>query len=279
VSTQPTNETTIRIDFADRSEAERAFPSIEILLGEMGQVGTLSMSSSSQPPSAADAGDVQRVVEVLTYIANLQKNLDGSSAEEAALTAESEAKKVLATARRLLDAPPGPTDARIEKLQAFKNWVHAYLDEHGVPHHPPGVHGAEGCRIGDRMDWLMERLRKAEADAPPWVGERMQPSSGRTRIATKALEEIANNDSLASGYLKSIAAKALCEFALAAPAPAEGARAKAEACETVGPRNITTPPRWDEYDTYRLAGGNLGYDEWLAASAPAGGVATGEGGE
>lgn len=42
-----------------------------------------------------------------------------------------------------------------DKLQAFKDWVHNYLDRHGVPHHPPGTHGAAGCRIGDRMDWLM----------------------------------------------------------------------------------------------------------------------------
>lgn len=50
--------------------------------------------------------------------------------------------------------------AERDKLQAFKDWVHAYLDSHDVPHHPPGTHGAAGCRIGDRMDWLM-----AERDA------------------------------------------------------------------------------------------------------------------
>lgn len=46
-----------------------------------------------------------------------------------------------------------------DKLQAFKDWTHSYLDAQGVPHHPPGSHGAEGCRIGDRMDWLMGSLR------------------------------------------------------------------------------------------------------------------------
>lgn len=50
------------------------------------------------------------------------------------------------------------------KLQRFKDWVHAYLDAHGVPHHPPGVHGAEGCRIGDRMDWLMAKVAGLEAE-------------------------------------------------------------------------------------------------------------------
>jgi hypothetical protein len=47
---------------------------------------------------------------------------------------------------------------KVAKLQAFKDWVHKYLDDHGAPHHPPGPHGAEGCRIGDRMDWLMARI-------------------------------------------------------------------------------------------------------------------------
>ena len=49
--------------------------------------------------------------------------------------------------------------AQLAKLQAFKDWVHAYLDKNGVPHHPPGPHGAEGCRIGDRMDWLMGQFK------------------------------------------------------------------------------------------------------------------------
>lgn len=52
---------------------------------------------------------------------------------------------------------------RAAALQAFKDWTHAFLDTHGVPHHPPGPHGAEGCRIGDRMDWLMNRLRSTES--------------------------------------------------------------------------------------------------------------------
>ncbi len=45
-----------------------------------------------------------------------------------------------------------------DKLQAWKDWVHNYLDTHGVPYHPPGTHGAEGCRIGDRMDWVWARV-------------------------------------------------------------------------------------------------------------------------
>lgn len=53
-------------------------------------------------------------------------------------------------------------EAQVEALRRFKSWTHAYLDTHGVPHHPPGPHGAEGCRIGDRMDWLMAKLKRIE---------------------------------------------------------------------------------------------------------------------
>lgn len=49
----------------------------------------------------------------------------------------------------------------VAKRQEFKDRVHAYLDQHGVPHHPAG---AAGCRIGDRMDWLMTKIKQQEAD-------------------------------------------------------------------------------------------------------------------
>jgi hypothetical protein len=58
-------------------------------------------------------------------------------------------------------------EAARDKLQRFKNLVHARLDAMGVPHHPPGVHGAEGCRVGDRMDWLEERLQPFNAASCP----------------------------------------------------------------------------------------------------------------
>lgn len=72
-------------------------------------------------------------------------------------------RELVAEARRLQEER--------DKLQAFKTWVHAYLDGQGVPHHPPGTHGAEGCRIGDRMDWVwaefarLRSLLSALADA------------------------------------------------------------------------------------------------------------------
>jgi hypothetical protein len=47
---------------------------------------------------------------------------------------------------------------QLAERQKFKDWVHNYLDTHGVPHHPPGTHGEHGCRIGDRMDWIWSEL-------------------------------------------------------------------------------------------------------------------------
>lgn len=55
------------------------------------------------------------------------------------------------------------------RLQAFKDWVHAWLDAHGVPTNPdPEKNEATGCRIGGRMDWLWAQLTRLSdiANAP-----------------------------------------------------------------------------------------------------------------
>lgn len=41
---------------------------------------------------------------------------------------------------------------QIEKLQAFKDYVHQRLDEAGIEKEPNGEHSKAGCRIGDRLD-------------------------------------------------------------------------------------------------------------------------------
>jgi len=52
------------------------------------------------------------------------------------------------------DEPCKPTP------DAFKTWVHQWLDEHGVPKEfLDGPHSKEGCRIGDRMEWLLARVQ------------------------------------------------------------------------------------------------------------------------
>jgi hypothetical protein len=49
--------------------------------------------------------------------------------------------------------------------EAFKRWVHAWLDGAGVPHDPDPEHTAEhGCRISGRMRYLLDRAVAAEAD-------------------------------------------------------------------------------------------------------------------
>lgn len=45
-----------------------------------------------------------------------------------------------------------------DKLQRFKEYVHARLDAAGVPTDPDSPHKAEGCRIGGRLDYVLGRL-------------------------------------------------------------------------------------------------------------------------
>lgn len=80
-------------------------------------------------------------------------------------------------------------EAERDKLQAFKSWVHGFLDAHGVPHHPPGPHGAEGCRIGDRMDWLLHRVAELEAERGGLL-MRAQAAEELTRQAMARVAEL-----------------------------------------------------------------------------------------
>ena len=43
----------------------------------------------------------------------------------------------------------------VERLKAFKRYVHKRLDIAGVPADPPGEHREAGCRIGQRLDLLL----------------------------------------------------------------------------------------------------------------------------
>lgn len=70
-----------------------------------------------------------------------------------------------------------------DKLLAFKTWVHAYLDARGVPHHPPGTHGAAGCRIGDRLDHVFAELEslRDRVGCPVEDGKATAPKSPPSR--------------------------------------------------------------------------------------------------
>lgn len=145
-----------------RLEAQ-VFKMAEWLLVEK-RVAEETIAEGEAPGVMADAFR-QRVAEIAAL-------LDGSAGEShlASLSAARDALPDLLAALDAKDAEVGRLTEERDKLQRFKDWVHAYLDAHGVPHHPPGTHGAEGCRIGDRMDWLMADLaardrRVAELEA------------------------------------------------------------------------------------------------------------------
>jgi hypothetical protein len=189
------------------------------------------------PAGAAEAGDVRKVVEALTFIANLQKNLDGSSAEEAALTAESEAKRVLAAARRLLDAETGVGERLATAIRKHRDqrgddrcWrddeeLYAALPEGHTPPARDSSVELENCRR-----YIASRQNPATVYTSP---ERT------IEVMRNALEYIAHFDRAALDgaatlhyNMNGVARKALEAAALAAPAPATPATARATACET-----------------------------------------------
>ena len=101
------------------------------------------------------------VLNVLQVSSPFEKDVSGLRAQLAAAEKERDVKDGMVT-----EAIKKIEELRIErdKLAAFKKWTHDFLDTYGVPHHPPGTHGEHGCRIGDRMDWVMEQLGIVTAD-------------------------------------------------------------------------------------------------------------------
>lgn len=64
--------------------------------------------------------------------------------------------------------------AQRDALAAFKAFVHRRLDEAGVPTHPDGPHSKEGCRIGDRLDIVLNErqpLPDAIMQGLRWIAE------------------------------------------------------------------------------------------------------------
>lgn len=63
-----------------------------------------------------------------------------------------------------IDAIWRPWKSRAEKAEAFKTFVHAWLDAHGVPADPDPGHTAEtGCRISGRLEWVFAELERLKA--------------------------------------------------------------------------------------------------------------------
>ena len=71
-------------------------------------------------------------------------------------------KEGMRLCKELLDANTllmAEATVQIQKLQAFKDFVHQRLDQAGVPTHPDGQHSKAGCRIGDRLDIVLKDYR------------------------------------------------------------------------------------------------------------------------
>ncbi len=61
--------------------------------------------------------------------------------------------------------------AAVAKGAAFKDFVHAYLDAHGVPAgDPDNPHQKEGCRIGARLDLIFAERDRLRATVRREVG-------------------------------------------------------------------------------------------------------------
>lgn len=88
------------------------------------------------------------------------------------------AERAIATLLEMGWTPPAPGDvaapvapaqavdvsaltAERDKLAAFKAFVHHRLDQANVPTDPPGEHRDRGCRIGQRLTWVLDRMAPA----------------------------------------------------------------------------------------------------------------------
>jgi len=85
--------------------------------------------------------------------------------------------------RRILAIDPSPqaledyVRERVAALQAFKDYVHKRLDDAGIPTDPPSEHRDAGCRIGGRLDVVLDQLAKIQAatalqEAKTWFTRR-----------------------------------------------------------------------------------------------------------
>lgn len=84
-----------------------------------------------------------------------------NSATRAALEAR------IAERERALVEECGRLRAQVEKLQAFKEYVHGRLDRAGVPRDPESSHRSQGCRIGGRLDWTLRAAGLQQPEIEP----------------------------------------------------------------------------------------------------------------
>lgn len=135
----------------------------------------------------------------------------------------------------LLHPPPGlaarllkrarEAEQERDALAEFKAFVHHRLDQAGVPTHIDGPHSKEGCRVGDRLDWIISR---AQPTAAPTALDASEDVRALRSAITYALSQL---DTL-YGYLaaadigeaqeRTLELKDSLEAALSAPQPTDG---------------------------------------------------------
>jgi hypothetical protein len=123
------------------------------------------------PPSPKNTPDdwVGWAADVNAAIVTLQIQLDQLEAKLDREVPKTQAEKIGAVYRRNAEnlAAVALADVQLQTEAHFKRYVHDRLDKAGVPEHfPGGKHTAEGCRIGDRLDWLLDREER-RANAKP----------------------------------------------------------------------------------------------------------------
>jgi hypothetical protein len=119
------------------------------------------------------AAELRRVLLVDATERAKKAEQRATEAEAAHEYAANEVKRLAqeVEAEKLARTEAAEKDARIAALERFKAYVHKRLDEAGVPANPqPPVHALEGCRVGDRLDYIErwslnpEGWRQARAD-------------------------------------------------------------------------------------------------------------------
>lgn len=123
--------------------------SITAAVAENGIQPALNMTRQIQQTIAA---------EVAAALAPLQAEIDDARAR-----ADCGPNCTLASAIEGNKMALAQMGAELEQAKAFKDFMHRRLDSAGVPKEfPDGKHTKEGCRIGDRLDWVLERSAELE---------------------------------------------------------------------------------------------------------------------
>lgn len=116
-----------------------------------GNTSIVYMSIPADPRRDADIIVADAIDELATARERIAE-LEQESAERGILADRENKRAIMA-------------EFRVAELERFKTYVHQRLDEAGIPTHPDGPHSKEGCRVGDRLDILIQSEAQADREA------------------------------------------------------------------------------------------------------------------